>query len=195
MLYINVIVFVQCKRNYLRDVLYTASLHTNRYVFFLNMFKKFIISRPAFFQYCFESCYIKKRWLHITKSTNLSQSEFLKTIEFVSSMFFIFNNSIYKQTFDTPMRSPVFSIVADIVMQDFENYTLNALKLNLLLYVRYMDDIVLIAPTDKIDTILNMFSSYHSRLQFALEYEFNHGLSFLLIFKKNDKLINYRLVS
>jgi len=77
------------------------------------------------------------------------------------------------------MRSLLSPIVADIVMQALENYTLNALKLDLPLYVRYMDEIVLAAPTDKIDTILNMFNSYHSRLQFTVEYEFNHCLYFL----------------
>jgi len=76
-------------------------------------------------------------------------------------------------------------------MQALENYTLNALKLDLPLYIRYMDDIVLTIPTDKIDTIFNMFNSYHSRLQFTVEYEFNHCLSFfdLSLKRMDDKLI------
>jgi len=57
-------------------------------------------------------------------------------------------------------------------MQDLE-YTLNALKLNVIFYVRYVDDIVLAAPTDKIDNILSMFNNYHDRLKFTIEYESN----------------------
>jgi len=54
-----------------------------------------------------------------------------------------------------------------------QNYTLNGLKLDLPFYIRYVDDIALAVPTDKIDTILDMFNSYHNILQFTIEYEIN----------------------
>jgi len=63
-----------------------------------------------------------KRWTHIIKSTKLSQKEFLEVVEFVlTSTFFIFNNSVYRQTFGTSMGSPLFPIITEIVMQDLEN--------------------------------------------------------------------------
>jgi len=67
------------------------------------------------------------------------------------------------------MGSPLFHVIADIVMQDSEDYTLNALKLDLTFYVRYVDDIALEAPTDKIDNILSMFNDYHDRIKFITE--------------------------
>jgi len=77
------------------------------------------------------------------------------------------------------MGSPLSPIVADIVMQDLENHTLNALKLILIFYVRYVDDIALAAPTDKINMIFSKFNDYHDRLKFIIEYESNHCLNFL----------------
>jgi len=172
-------------------LLYTLFLYTNRYIFFLDMFKRFVISRPAFFQCCFKSCH----WPYQKKMGPYYKKQIYHKVNFVPSTFFIFNNSIYKQTFGTSWGllcpSCWSPIIADIVMQTLENYTLNALKLDLPLYIRYMDDIVLTVPTDKIDTILNMFNSYHSRLQFTVEYEFNHCLSFfdLSLKRMDDKLI------
>jgi len=126
---------------------------------------------------------VSKRWTHITKNTKLPQKEFLEAVKFVLiSTYFTFNNStVYRQTFGTPIGSPLSLIVADIVMQDLENYTLNALKLDLIFYVRYVDDIALAAPTDEINIILSKFNDYHDRLKFTIEYKSNHCLNFLWI--------------
>jgi len=42
-----------------------------------------------------------------------------------------------------------------------------------------MDDIVLAAPSDKIDFILESFNNYHERLKFTVEFEKDRSLSFL----------------
>jgi len=55
------------------------------------------------------------------------------------------------------MGSPLSPIIADIVMQET---TLNTLKLDLIFYIRYVNDIALAAPIDKIDNILSMFNDY-----------------------------------
>jgi len=56
------------------------------------------------------------------------------------------------------MGSLLSPIIAEIVMQDLENYILKALKLDLIFYARYIDDIALAALTDKLDNILSMFN-------------------------------------
>jgi len=135
---------------------------------------------------------VSKRWSHISKNTKLPQKEFLEAVEFVlTSTFFTFNNLVYRQTFGTPMGSPLSPIIADIVMQDCENYTLNALKADLIFYVRYVDDIALAAPTDMIDIILGKFNDYHDRLKFTIEYESSRSLNFLdlSLIRTNDEII------
>jgi len=60
---------------------------------------------------------ISNRWVYIEQYTNIPKNEFLKAINFVlSSTYFTFDNNIYKQTYGTPMGSPLSPIVADIVM-------------------------------------------------------------------------------
>jgi len=123
---------------------------------------------------------ITKRWELIEKNTTIPFDEFISTINFIlSSTYFTFNHVIYKQTFGTPMGSPLSPIIADIVMQDLERKALDSINLKLPLYYRYVDDIILAAPSNKITDILNTFNSFHNRLQFTIEYEHNRCLSFL----------------
>jgi len=76
---------------------------------------------------------------------------------------------IYKQNFGTPMGSPLSPIIADIVMQELEDTVLNTVEFPIPIFYRYVDDILMAVPTEKIDYILNTFNKFHSRLQFTLE--------------------------
>jgi len=58
---------------------------------------------------------------------------------------------------------------------------LNIIDLDLPFYHRYVDDIVLAAPEIKVSQILNIFNSFHERIQFTVELEDNR-LSFCLSF-------------
>jgi len=123
---------------------------------------------------------ISNRWVYIKPHTNIPKNEFLMAIKFVlSSTFFTFNNIIYKQTHGTPMGSPLSLIVADIVMQDLETECIKKLDFHLTFYFRYVDDIILVTPNDKIDIILQTFNNYHDRLNFTVEHEKDRSLSFL----------------
>ncbi|KAJ8959261.1 hypothetical protein NQ317_019682 [Molorchus minor] len=86
-----------------------------------------------------------------------------------------FNNVIYKQTLGMPMGSPVSPILAQYVMDDLlEN------------------DIILTIPQGSTQTLLQVFNSYHPRLQFTIEEDDNHSVPFLdtkVIRKDDNKLI------
>jgi len=77
------------------------------------------------------------------------------------------------------MGSPLSPVIADIVLQDLEEKVLNNINLNLSFYYRYIDDIILAAPPDHFTNILNIFNSFHNRLQFTIEFENNRNISFL----------------
>jgi len=89
--------------------------------------------------------------------------EFISVIKLIlSSTFFTFNNKIYKQTFGTLVSSPLSPIIADIVLQNLKEKTLTRINLNILFYLRYVDDIILAASLDQISNILSFYHHiYH----------------------------------
>ena len=71
-------------------------------------------------------------------------------------------------------------------MRDLEEKALTSLNLELPFYHRYVDDIVLAAPINKITDIVNTFNKQHNRLQFTSEMEVNRTLSFLDLLLRVD---------
>lgn len=82
-------------------------------------------------------------------------------------------------------------------MQDLEEIAIQ--KLQLLLYFRYINDIILAAPTNSTNQVLKIFNSLHTRLQFTrrsgwMEESWEGdqiGLNFLdtIIIVENQKII------
>ncbi|KYQ59837.1 hypothetical protein ALC60_01222, partial [Trachymyrmex zeteki] len=72
---------------------------------------------------------IENRWSNIQNNIKLPKTEFVKAVSLVlNSMFFSFNNKIYKQSYGVPMGSPLSPLAADLVMQKLEKVSLNKLK-------------------------------------------------------------------
>ena len=67
---------------------------------------------------------VNEQWSFISKDCSLPKNEFLEAIRFIlDSTFFSFDNKIYKQSFGTPMGSPLLSVIADLVMRRLERYS------------------------------------------------------------------------
>ncbi|XP_011859074.1 PREDICTED: uncharacterized protein LOC105556590 [Vollenhovia emeryi] len=123
---------------------------------------------------------ITTRWTYISEKCAIPQEEFLKAIRFVlKSTYFSFNGKIYQQTFGTPICSPLSPIIADITMQDLENRAIELLNFRPPFYFRYVDDIALAVPSHMKDSALQIFKSFHPRLQFTIEEGTNRKLNFL----------------
>jgi len=87
----------------------------------------------------------------------------------LNSTYFKFNDKVYKQTYGTPMGSPLSPIVADLALQDLKSHTLSKLPFSFPFYVGYVDDIALVAPHNSLDVILLEFNSFHTRFKFTME--------------------------
>jgi len=84
--------------------------------------------------------------------------------------------------------------LADIVMQDLEEKALNNLNIDFPIYYRYVDDILMLVPEDKVHNIQNTFNKVHERLQFTVELEKNRTINFLdlsLIVMNNELVIDW----
>ncbi|KAJ8969267.1 hypothetical protein NQ317_012907, partial [Molorchus minor] len=137
---------------------------------------------------------IEKHWNAITQHCKISKKEFLNLINFLfDTTVFSFNNVIYKQTLGMPMGSPVSPILAQYVMDDLLESCLNQLPFEIPFLKKYVDDIILTIPQGSTQTLLQVFNSYHPRLQFTIEEEDdNHSVPFLdtkVIRKDDNKLI------
>jgi len=79
----------------------------------------------------------------------------MRAVQFVlDSTYFTFDNIIYKQNFGAPMGSPLFPIIADVVMQDLENEVLSLISI--LFFYRYVDDIIMAIPVSKINILFSI---------------------------------------
>jgi len=130
------------------------------------------------FEYVYEG--ISNRWHLVEHNTAMSKEEFMDAIKLVlESTFFTFDKITYKLIFGTPMGSPLSPIIADLVLQDLEMKAIERLPFELPLYYRYVDDVLLAAPVDRLNELLEIFNSFHNRLQFTLEIGINNKINFL----------------
>lgn len=135
---------------------------------------------------------IEKRSKEISEHTKFNLQQFNYAIDMVlSSTSFTFNGVAYEQIFGSPMSSPLSLILANIVMEDLEIDCLSRLDFEIFYFYRYVDDIFMVFPKDKLYCVVDCFNDYHSRLSFTHETELNNSLNFLntTVYKDNNKLI------
>ena len=95
---------------------------------------------------------IERRWNLIENKTSIPLHEFIKAIMIIINFtFFKFDKKIFRQIFGMPMGSPLFPILANIVLQDLEQEIITANNIISSFYFRYVDDIVLAVHIDKVE--------------------------------------------
>jgi len=76
------------------------------------------------------------------------------------------------------MGSPLSSVLANLIIQDLKEKIFSNININILIYYRYVDDILLAVPNNQINEILNRFNTYHDRLRFTVEHGDNKSINF-----------------
>ncbi|CAF4393367.1 unnamed protein product, partial [Rotaria magnacalcarata] len=94
---------------------------------------------------------------------------------------FIFNEKLYCQTKGIPMGCPLGPLLADIYINYLESKLKRRLEENGVLYwKRFVDDcFVLVNENTDINKLLDILNSFDVDIQFAVETEKNHSISFL----------------
>jgi len=89
-------------------------------------------------------------------------AQFLDATDLVlSSASFKFDGRCYEQTYGSPMGSSLSPILADIIMDDLEIQCMKKLDFRMCSYYRFVDDIFLLIPRNKIDIVLKIFNEHH----------------------------------
>jgi len=80
--------------------------------------------------------------------------------------------------FHSPLvHSPLFPIIADIVMQNLEKIVILNLQVHPLFYYRYVDNIIFVLASENISDMLTIFNSLHTRfyIQFTVEIDIDNN--------------------
>lgn len=115
--------------------------------------------------------------IKIKKFTNLPKEEFVAGINLVlDACCFQIKYELYRQLFGSPMGSPASPIFADLILELLEEEVINKLKLKLLFFWRYVDEILTHREVDEIKTAFNM---NNFNIQFTVEGEVDGKIPFL----------------
>ncbi|XP_053681982.1 uncharacterized protein LOC128732703 [Sabethes cyaneus] len=123
---------------------------------------------------------IINNWTNIDKHTDINLDLFLEIVEFcIDSSYFKYNNQHYQQLDGTAMGNPLSPALADLVMENLLDSVCRLLDFKPPFIRKYVDDLILTIPPDKIQHVLNTFNSHHPNIQFTYELEVDRRLPFL----------------
>ena len=97
------------------------------------------------------------------------------------SMYFQFRDSFYQQINGLPMGAALSGLLANIYVENLENWALNSYFLKHVYWGRYMDDVISLWNYGETELrgFLDHLNTYDRNLQFTLEIEFENKLPFL----------------
>ena len=113
------------------------------------------------------------------------------------STYFLFHGQVYEQTEGAAMGSPLSPIIAEIFMNYSENTFLNSAFLRPKLWLRYVDNCLLIwnHGEEKLQHFLIFVNNQHVNIKFAMETEVDQKLPFLdvLITRKEEGNLGFKI--
>lgn len=123
---------------------------------------------------------IESQWMEIKKYTKISKKEFLDGVKLcLNNTYFQFEGHFYEQCFGLAMGSPISACVANLTMEYIENKILPKVQNSIHFYKRFVDDLILCIPIDKIEYIHKHFNKFNESIQFTLEKEKSNTINFL----------------
>ena len=97
----------------------------------------------------------------------------------MASNTFQWNQQVYQQKQGTPMGSPISVAIAELTMQKIEKLLFCDLPCSVNLWIRYVDDVLAIIPTEHNGTLLTLLNSLNEHIQFTYEKETHSSLPYL----------------
>lgn len=119
-------------------------------------------------------------WGEIKQHTGINLDLFLEIVMFcVDCSYFSYRGKYYKQISGTAMGNPLSPTVADLVMEALMDNVMAKIDFPVPVIKKYVDDLVMALPLEKVLEVLNIFNSYNPSIQFTHETEHNNRLPYL----------------
>ncbi|XP_055527748.1 uncharacterized protein LOC129720313 [Wyeomyia smithii] len=131
-------------------------------------------------------------WNQIKQNTNINLDLFLEIVEFcIDSSYFRYNNQHYQQIFGTAMGNPLSPVLADLVMENLLDSVLRILDFKPPFIWKYVDDLMMSIPPDKIQQDMDIFNKHNPHIQFTYELGIDKRIPFLdmLLIRTDDQQI------
>ncbi|XP_072401557.1 uncharacterized protein [Diabrotica undecimpunctata] len=123
---------------------------------------------------------LRNHWNAIQPHSPVSWEIFSELLKLTfDTNYLIFNDKYYRQIFGTPMGSSISPILVNFVLDDLINESISKLDFQVPFVKRYVDDLILATPPDKILSTLSVFNSVDPHLQFTCELEVDNSIPFL----------------
>ncbi|XP_055538479.1 uncharacterized protein LOC129725997 [Wyeomyia smithii] len=132
------------------------------------------------------------KWDRIKRHTKINLDFFIEIVNFcMECSYFSFRGQYFKQISGTAMGNPFSPTAADLVMELLLEEVVERLNFPLPLLKKYVDDLILAVPADKVEEVLDVFNSYDSNLQFTCEREEEGRIPYLdmVLVRKADQSI------
>ena len=101
--------------------------------------------------------------------TNLDTTDIISLLNFVlSSNYFVYNNSVYKQIHGCAMGSPVSPVVANLCMEVIEEMAINTTPVPPKVWKRYVDDSFCIIKRNAVGSFHNSLNAIDQHISFTI---------------------------
>ena len=106
---------------------------------------------------------LDRRCDKIRRKCPLPFEDVIDTVKYIfKNTFFTFKGKVYQQILGSPMGSFMSPLFANLVMNMLETECLAQLDYQQLFYLRYVDDILLCIPKEKVNYSVNIFNRLSS---------------------------------
>ncbi|XP_055522434.1 uncharacterized protein LOC129716622 [Wyeomyia smithii] len=135
---------------------------------------------------------IINRWQDIKQNTDINLDLFLEIIDFcLNGSYFSYKGKFFRQIHGTAMGNPLSPTIADLVMEALLENVARKIDFPVPVLKKYVDDLILALPPDRVTDVLNIFNSFNNNIQFTIELAKDRKIPFLdmVLIRQTDQTI------
>ena len=106
----------------------------------------------------------------------------------LNNTYFTFKGKHYQQIFGVPMGSPIYVVIANLVMEYVEQKAISSFSSSPKLWKRFVDDTFVIMQTNEVNRFFDHLNKVDPNINFTIELQQNDKLAFLdvLVMRMQD---------